>query len=435
MYLVCEKIYIRFTKLLLSMIVIISNTAALAQNVTSPYSIFGVGDIETKDFGRYFGMGSTSIALRNGAAFNFSNPASLTALDPKVMNFDFIMRGRVSNFLIPGRDTVTSPSKDYAIRRISLAYKPEKRWAFAFGLRPYSTVNYLLNDSAKLADNTSVLNKSVDGNGGLNQVFLSNGFSLNKNFSVGLTTSVLFGTLQTNTTYTSSGIGLDVTRNEYNALHALMFTGGLQYVGKLSKHIKQQLGFIISNAAKLTGQWSTEYITSDSTITTDVDPSKHISTPGQIGVGYALVFNDKLTISADYTSYNWKYQKVDYPGSYIDKAFRFSTGLEYSFKGKAGLQTVEKYYLQAGFSYEQSYIHINNNPLADYSYSIGFGNRVTNGFGYRRSNGGLSYNLGFEFGKKGSVSNNQIRESYTQFVIGLSLKGFWFNSAKYGRYQ
>jgi len=416
--------------------IILLNITAAAQNVTSPYSIFGIGDIETKDFGRYFGMSSTSIALHNSTSFNFSNPASLASLDPKVMNFDFIMRGRVSNFLKPGIDTITSPSKDYAIRRISLAYKPEKRWGFAFGLKPYSTVNYLLTESEKLADNSGELTKSVDGNGGINQVFISNGFSLNKNFSIGLTSSILFGTLQTNTTYTSSSIGLDVTRNEYDALHALMFTGGLQYKGRLSKHTSQQFGLTVSNKAKLTGQWSNEYvISSDSTITTDVDPSKHISTPVQIGVGYALVFNDKLTISADYTSYNWKYQKVDYPGSYIDKAFRFSTGLEYSFKGKAGLQTVEKYYIQAGFSYEQSYIHVNNNLLTDYSYSIGFGNRVTNGFGYRRSNGGLSYNLGFEFGKKGSVSNNQIRESYTQFVIGLSLKGFWFNSAKYGKYQ
>ncbi|MFT4155724.1 OmpP1/FadL family transporter [Parafilimonas sp.] len=431
----CSKKYICIPKLLLSAVMAIGSTAAFAQNVTSPYSIFGVGDIETKDFGRYFGMGSTSIALRSGSDFNFSNPASLTALDPKIMNFDFIMRGRISNFRTPGQDTVSSASKDYAIRRISLAYKPEKRWAFAFGLRPYSTVNYMLNTSSTLGDNTSELEKSVDGNGGIYQAFLSNGFALTKNLSVGLTTSVLFGSLETNTTYTSSSIGLDVTRNEYDALHALMFTGGLQYVSKINNHISQQIGFTISNAAKLTGQYSTEYVTSDSTISRGVDPAKHITLPMQVGVGYALIFNDKLTASADYTYYNWSHKKLSYSNAYIDKAFRFSSGVEYSFKTKAGLQSVEKYYLQAGFSCEQSYIRIQNSPLLDYSYSIGFGNRVTSGLGYRLSNGWFGYNLGLEFGRKGSLGSNQIREDYVQFIVGLSLKGFWYNAAKYGKYN
>ena len=59
-----------------------------AQNVSSPYSILGIGDVDTKDFGRYFSSGDASIARRDPSSYNFSNPASLTSLPYKVVNFD-----------------------------------------------------------------------------------------------------------------------------------------------------------------------------------------------------------------------------------------------------------------------------------------------------------------------------------------------------------
>lgn len=396
-----------------------------AQNVTSPYSILGVGDIETKDFGRYFGMGSTSIAMRSANTYLFSNPASLTALNPKVMNYDLIMRGKTSRFNMPGQDTFTLPSKDFAIRRISIAYKPEKKWAFALGLRPYSTVNYLLNDSGKLSDNASVIKKSVDGNGGLNQFYLSNGYALTKNFSAGLTVSYIFGSIQTNTSYTSNDIDIDITRDEYNALHAPLFTGGLQYAGEISKHVSQQIGITVTAPARLAGDWSTEYLVGDSTITTQEEKAKYFMLPLQVGFGYALIIRN-LTLSADYTWYNWEKQQLDNPGSYTDKASRFSAGFEYSFKRKVGLQMFEKSYIQAGFSYETSYMRIQNKPLNDYSYTFGFGNNVSRV---------LSYNVGFEIGRKGNEKYQQIKERYTQYVIGISLKDLWYNAAKYGKYQ
>ncbi|MBK9486622.1 MAG: hypothetical protein IPO01_15985 [Chitinophagaceae bacterium] len=51
-----------------------------AQNVSSPYSILGVGDIETNDYGRYSASGGAAVSRREPGSYNFSNPASLTAL-------------------------------------------------------------------------------------------------------------------------------------------------------------------------------------------------------------------------------------------------------------------------------------------------------------------------------------------------------------------
>ncbi|HEX5150984.1 MAG TPA: hypothetical protein VFW07_06025, partial [Parafilimonas sp.] len=249
--------------------------------------------------------------------------------------------------------------------------------------------------------------------------------ALSKNFSAGVTVSYIFGSVQTNTIYSSDAIGLNIIRNEHNALNTPLFTGGLQYAGKISKHISQQIGVIVTAPAILKGAYSAEYVTNDSTITTESKAADPVALPLQVGVGYALVINN-FTVSADYNFYNWKKQKVNYPNSYIYQAERFSTGIEYSFKRRVGLQMKEKYYLQAGFAYETGYIRIQNKPLNDYTWTVGAGNNVSRV---------LSYNLGLEFGRKGAGKYNQIRENYTQFVIGISFKDFWYNAAKYGRYQ
>ncbi|MEI9958396.1 MAG: hypothetical protein WDM90_19300 [Ferruginibacter sp.] len=50
----------------------------MAQNVSSPYSILGIGDIESDDYGRYSASGSAAVPGGNPGYYNFSNPASLT---------------------------------------------------------------------------------------------------------------------------------------------------------------------------------------------------------------------------------------------------------------------------------------------------------------------------------------------------------------------
>ncbi len=138
---------------------------AAAQNTTSPYSILGLGDIETKDFGRWYGMGSTSIALGSPYYLNASNPASLMSLDERMMTFDLAHRGKTAKFMYPSADTFTTTTKDFSVRRASLAFKPNKHWAFSFGLKPYSTINYLLDETNVVYSNASVLSKTIDGSG------------------------------------------------------------------------------------------------------------------------------------------------------------------------------------------------------------------------------------------------------------------------------
>lgn len=398
----------------------------IAQNTTSPYSILGIGDIETKDFGRWYGMGSTSIAMGSPYYINASNPASLMELEERMMNFDLANRGKSARFMYPTADTFTATTKDFSVRRISLAFKPNKNWAFSIGLKPYSTINYMLAEVNTAFNNSSVLAKTVDGSGGLNQLYFTYARSIGKNFSVGLTSSYFFGSANIKTDYYGTALSTTLNRQEYNIMSAYQFQLGLQYNMKISPAVSQRFGVTLSNPATVTRRLETEYFSSDISVKKNNETRKDFELPLTAGAGYALTFNDKLTIAADAVFSNWKKQTVDYPNSYTTPSARFSAGFEYVNKRKINSYLFENWYLQGGFSFEKNYIRIQNKDLDSYGYTIGFGKNLSRM---------ISVYSGYEFGKKGNKNAGQIVENYNQFVLGFTLKEYWFNYRKYGRYQ
>lgn len=397
-----------------------------AQNTTSPYSILGIGDIETKDFGRWYGMGSTSVAMSSPYYINASNPAALMTLEERMMNFDLANRGRSAKFMYPTTDTFTATTKDFSVRRITLAFKPNKKWAFSIGLKPYSTINYMLAEVNTAFNNSSVLAKTVDGSGGLNQVYFSYARAMGKNLSVGLTSSYYFGSANIKTDYYGTALSSTLNRQEYKIMSAFQFQLGLQYSMEISPVVKQRFGITLSNPAIVTQRLETAYFSSEVQVKESNETKKDFELPLTAGAGYAITFNDKLTFSADALFSNWKKQKVDYPGSYTTPSARLSAGFEYVKKRKINGYTFENWYLQGGVSFEKHYIRVQHNNLNSYGLTAGFGKNLSRM---------VSVYTGYEFGRKGNKSAGQITEHYSQFILGFTLKEFWFNYRKYGRYQ
>lgn len=394
----------------------------IAQSTTSPYSILGIGDIENKDYGKFFGMASASVALRSSSYVNLSNPASLTALEPNMINIDINGRWHSGKFLYNASDTLTSANNDAAIRRLSLTFRPGKAWGLSFGIKPYSSVNYLLSQNLSLQNGgTSNMIKTVTGSGGINQVYVANGFRISKNLSVGLTASYLFGSLSSSTAYLYEDLNIDITRKEYHELRAFQFQGGLQYTGKISASVTQQFGLTLSNPATLKGDFSTDYLVNDSIIQSESQTGKSFRIPLQLGLGYALEINNKVTLAAGYTFYNWDKQKLDYPNAYTDKAQQFSLGFQYTTQKRVQGQLREKMFFQLGLSYEKGYLNIKQQSIDDMSATAGLGSNLTRL---------INAYVGLEVGRKGDVNKGQIRESYTQLSIGVTVKEFWYNTKK-----
>ncbi len=401
--------------------------AASGQSTTSPYSILGIGDIETKDYGKFFGMGSASVALRSASYINTANPASLTALDPDMINIDINGRWHSGRFQYNASDTLTSSNNDAAIRRLSLTFRPGKTWGLSFGIKPYSSVNYLLSQNLGLQNGaTSNITKTVTGSGGINQVYIANGFRIGKHLSLGLTASYLFGSLTSTTNYLYSDLNVNITRKEYQELRAFQFQAGLQYSGKIGAYATQHFGITLTNPATLRGDFSTDYLVGDSLTQSSSKAGKDFSIPLQLGLGYALDVNEHISIAATYTYYDWKRQKLNYPNAYTDKAQQYAVGFQYTTHKRIQGQMREKTFFQLGLSYNQGYINLLGQSIDDMSATAGIGSNLTRL---------INCYLGLEVGRKGDVSKGQIRENYTQVSVGVTIKEFWYNTKKLRLYD
>lgn len=411
-----------YTLLMLFMVI-----SASAQNITSPYSILGIGDVENKEFGRYFITGNTAIARRDEAAYNMSNPAALTALPFKTMHFDLAFRGKSSRFTLPSTGEHTDISKDFTLRRGTLAFKVTQKTGIAFGIKPYSTVNFQYGKTTTISDGTDSYYKYTDGTGGINQAYFSIGRSVGKHFSAGITAAWLFGSIQRNTTYYSEDLSLNVVREDRDFYTGGLFNGGLQYyTNPLSNHNwKHTIGLTGSISTGLNGQLTSTYKESSSILFSTQENNRQFSLPLQSGFGYSATWKNKLTFAAEGNYNYWKYQSLDYKSSYTAPGYRLSAGMEYSIKAKTYQGLVEKSFIGWGLHTEKTYMRINNQPLQEYSVSFG------GGIAPSRS---ISLYTGVELGIRGDRAG-QYREQFTQYIFGVTVKDIWLGTKKFGRYN
>jgi hypothetical protein len=405
----------------------ILSCCAKAQNTTSPYSILGIGDFETKDVGRYFITGNTAGSRRDAGSYNNVNPAALTALPYKLMHFDLAFRGRSSYYTLPVSGDRTDISKDFTIKRGSLAFKVTKNTGIAMGIQPFSTVNYQFSENRNISDGTDSYLKYTEGTGGINQLFVSAGRSIGKHFSAGITGAWLFGSIQRNSTYYSDALSLDVLKEVRDFYTGGHFKAGLQFYSDETsiRKWKHSIGLTGAVNTSLKGQLTSKYTENSTELLTNLESDRHFSLPLQAGLSYTATHKNKLSLSAEANYYYWKKQELNYKNSYTAPGFRLSAGMEYSFKQKTIQGLLEKTYLGWGVHAEETYMRINGQPLRDYAVSFG------GGFSPARN---ISLYSGVELGIKGDKAG-QYRENYTQFIFGVTVKDFWLGTKRFGRYN
>ena len=66
---------------------------------------------------------------------------------------------------------------------------------------------------------------------------------------------------------------------------------------------------------------------------------------------------------------------------------------------------------------------IQNQTIKDYAFTAGFGLPLGGTFS--------NLNIGVEYGQKGTVLSNLVRENYTNVLMSLSLNDKWFVKRKY----
>ena len=410
-------------KLKISIIIILVHFIGLhlnAQNNTSsPYSMFGLGDIEARTSIRSNGMGGAGIALESKGVMNYLNPASYAGLDSMFFLFEI---GGMGKFTTLKTNYKEEKVNDGNISAINFGFRAKKWWALSFGLMPYSIIGYRIdNDRIIEGTNLSYLN-TMEGSGGINQAYIGNAFKI-KNFSFGFNTSLLFGNLviKESNQVALTGEVYDLQTESSYFLSNLYLDYGVQYHFKIKKLI-YAIGATFSNKQQLNSSFSNStYLSTGEVLSSEENSAKDIIIPQSMGVGISVEIPDRLVVAADYVIQDWTENTFASSIASFKNSQSIKIGIEYKPNRSFGKSYFNFVDYRIGAFYSDLYYQLYGIPIIEKGVSIGFG------LPFR----GVKIDMSLEYGIKGTTQNGLVEENYFKLKLGLSLKQLWFQKRKF----
>ncbi|MBO4670841.1 MAG: hypothetical protein J5640_03250 [Bacteroidales bacterium] len=433
-----------FSKLLLSAIFVLSGVGLSAQTYGSytPYSIFGVGDLATPGSAFNKSMGGVGIACRNNRYINPMNPAAVTARDSLAFMADYSLLQ--DNKLFRQGDA-RSASNTFNINNLIISFPIWRSSALMVGLLPYSDTGYGYGyyfDDPDVIGRTGNISYTASGKGSIYQAFIGGGVTFWKRLSLGAEFIFHFGSIEKTFLETFSGSSYNGASNG----HILQLTApagkfGLQYEQPIGKHSSIIVGGTYKTAAQLAGDVES-YRYSTGSVMTDTLYYKH-GVPGDVrlasemGAGISYNFSNKLSIEFDYTRSNWTGSGLEtregFAGNLVPGAGLSMFGTTVAESYRAGFEytpnrnDIRYYYnritYRGGLYYKQDYFTVDGNHVNAYGITLGATLPILPGYN------GIT--LGMDFGRRGTVKDNMIRETYVNFSIGFNMFDIWFQKHQY----
>jgi hypothetical protein len=386
-----------------------------------PYSIFGIGEINSKGFTRNMAMGRSGIALSSGRYLNNLNPASYHSIDSISFFFDF---GFSADFV--KYKTAADPVQhgyDGNVQNVAMGFRITPHWAASIGLAPYSTVGYKITTEKYIEGTTETFEAEMKGNGGLNQFYLHNSYVLFNRLSLGVNLTYLFGSIKLIETDRYSRFSDEILTKQTSYLNKVYADFGFQYFFPVKKNLKITLGGVFGNSHKLNFKKEISIIENGSLVEENLTSEGSFDFPMYIGGGIAVQYKNKLIITSDYLFHDWSGTPSDNPNySYVSYS-TFKFGIEYIPGQVDQLGYFGNVSYRAGYYYEGSYLEINKTSITNNGISFGLG------FPFMQNR--TSINVAYNLGVHGTINNNLIKETYNSFMLSLTLHDWWFIKRKY----
>lgn len=434
-----------FSSLLLAAVLLCSvGLCANAQTFGSytPYSVYGVGDLASPGTAYNKSMGGVGIASRSHRFLNPLNPASVTARDSLAFMVDFSL---YEDNKIFRQGDMRSASNTMNIGNIIMSFPIWKSSAMMLGIMPYSDTGYgygyLVSDE-DIIGRTGNVSYNAAGSGSLYQVFAAAGVTFWRRLSLGAEVRYHFGKIEKTFLESFSNASYNGASNG----HILRLTApaakfGLQYEQPLGPKSSLTLGATYKTKAQLSGniesyRYSTGTAASDTLYYRSGAPGD-VYLASEIGAGISFRYADKLMAEFDYTRSDWRNSGIDTREGMMGNASAgvgrsmFHSALSESYR--IGFEYVPnrsdiRYYhkkiaYRAGAYWKNDYFSIDDSPVYAYGITIGATLPV-----FRFYNG---ITIGMDFGQRGSVKNNLVRETYFNFSLGFNLFDIWFVQNRY----
>lgn len=447
--------------LLLSTFLILHNS--FAQD-NSPLSRYGIGDLSSTQNIINRGMGGIAIAYSDyglfGAPFNinFTNPASLGNLT-NTKNFSntiFDLGAEIdSRTLKSTTNTEKYKSNNTTVSYMQIAFpvsspRMERRgtsWGVGFGLRPFSKINYKIQEDKRQTGVDSI-STVYEGTGGLNQISLSTGIrkiskGAQKNeFSFGVSFGYIFGVKDYNTstyfindsvyyykgksstTTNMSGVTLNTgIQYQLNAKNGNTWRFGA------TANIQQNLR---AKQTQVCGSFSYNSYGEDyyiDTVNSYQDSIGKVVIPTTLGVGVTFQSKNKQwLVGADFENTSWKssykfYDKNDN----VNNNWTLRMGAEY-YPIKSNISK-NKYFnyvkYRAGFYFGPDYLKIDE-VRNSYAFTGGASFPLSTPRSIQSRGEYVTLNSSVEVGGRGTQSSASFHEGIFRFNLGISMNARWF---------
>lgn len=407
-------------------------TAVLAQSYStySPYSRYGIGEIRSQGYANSRAMGGLSQGIRSGTAINYLNPASYTSQDTMSFIFDFGLEGVGLNSQSGNQSNFNTTGN---IHHLAIQFPLAKWMGASAGIQPYSNVGYRIKRNETdlhILSSIGAVKYYNYGSGGVSQAFFGFAVEPLKDLSLGMNMSYMFGSIEYNSEIIFPQYSVYNSIQELNSIviRDLVYSFGMQYALNFGTddNFRLVLGATYDMKGSLNA-YKVRHIQNMNraydTIFFQEKPNSTIDLPSKIAAGFSLSYKNVLMGGFEYSTQDWSNVKILKVPDSLTRSQSFRVGLQFT----PNVSDLRSYYkrvsYRCGFRYTQSYINLYDNQINDYGMSFGVG------LPYRRTN--TSFNISVELGKKGTLDDGLVRETYGIFNIGFTFYDFWFIKRKY----
>lgn len=416
----------KFNILFLSIVFISCALIAQAQNSTSsPYSGFGIGELEMASGGRNTAMGQTGIALRSDLFLNTTNPASLTTIEPQSFLYDMGINMKFTNM---ENSTKSVNVVDGNLSWLQIGFPISKKFFGGFSLNPKSSVGYNIF-TEKSIDGTSITFPAIyEGTGGLSEAAGLLAFKLNNHISLGAKAGYIWG----NVTQTlDQSVALSTTTYGISQVDKIWYSGAYFNLGtQISIPVSSKSTLIFGAVAGLSSHLNSEtttsitktYSSSSEVMTSDSKTSNSMKLPIDLGTGISFMYGPKWVATFDYKRSDWENASLNISSRTLGTNNSYRGGLEFAPKNDSKIfRQATRYRL--GYRYETGYLKMYDHQIHEQALSFGVGLPIRKDRSYA--------NFSLDLGMRGTKAAYLVQEKFIKLNCSFNLSDKWFVKRKF----
>lgn len=435
-------------RLIVICITIISTCSFAQQGTASPYSFYGIGSLKFKGTVENRSMGGISVYL-DSIHVNLRNPASYVSKNVDAYPFDgesrpvkFTVAGTMSEVNLKSNNSelnTNSSTFDYLALSVPLG-----KFGFGFGLLPYSSVGYKLEDINDDGD----LTYRYSGEGGTNRVFAGFGYQISNSLSIGVDLNYNFGGIENTAIaleYTPEGelVQYQTKENTRSDLSGLNLNFGMAFRSMISENLEMSATATYAPESELTSNNERSYstllfdpITGSEVIRNTLEEDLKaqgldktvVTIPSRLSIGAGIGKPRKWFVGGEYTYRNTSVFSNPIFNNEInsyENASKFALGGFYIPNYDAFSGYFKRVVYRAGINFANTGLVVKDESINEFGISFGLGLPVGDRSLFSNAN------IGFEFGQRGTTNKNLIQENFINLNVSLSLNSRWFQQRKY----